>query len=217
MTQPFSASFTNFKPITSRKTVQLIFEAPIEQMIPILTYLGNPTDTGAGLVAIARIDSKAIYSNVDAKPSDATESYARKLYQSFFLRNIRVCKALGTDDGFLAWIRTQPSAVSGKTVNIEASHVRRVKFGAGTGIKPPFCAIPLTHGEHALTHQNGESALKPPEWFEKKAMEFREAWVKKNIYSVLEIDSLSDIDKDEGVKAHFIDWATAQGLGDLLP
>jgi hypothetical protein len=99
MTQPFTCSFTNFKPVTSRKTVQLVFEAPIEQLIPILTYLGNPTDSGGGLVAIARLDTSktdfnAISSYVEAKP----ESYAKKLYQSYFMRNEKVAKYLSTPD-----------------------------------------------------------------------------------------------------------------------
>lgn len=212
MTQPFSASFTNFKPVTSRKTVQLIFEAPIENMIPILQYLGNPTDTGAGLVAIARIDSKAVSSNVEAKPSDTTESYAKKLYQSYFMRNERVCRALGDDDDFLDYIRDLPSAFDGNTENIEPSHVRRVKFGAGTGRKPPYCAIPLTHDQHKLTHDKGESALAEPEWFEKKAMEYRERWVKLRMKQLFNVGSLADISKE------YIEiWARNEGIEDLLP
>lgn len=61
----------------------------------------------------------------------------------------------GTDREYLEWLSSRPSALSGAFNQILdgrgrciACHVRRVSRGAGTGIKPPFSAIPLTHGEH---------------------------------------------------------------------
>lgn len=57
---------------------------------------------------------------------------------------------------FLAWIRTLPSSLSGKTIDIQACHVRRVAQGAGTARKPRLFAIPMTSEEHSYQHNQGE-------------------------------------------------------------
>ena len=100
-----------------------------------------------------------------------------------------------SDKKYLEWLRTQPSCISGEYseyVNGQgmnpACHVRRAN-NSGTGYKPKFSAIPLTHKEHGIQHQYGEAALlntKPiktmdelhnaKEWFEKKATEYYEKW-----------------------------------------
>lgn len=210
MTQPFQAEFCDIKHLKMRNVMQIIFEVDMAHWTAVNNYLGVP-NSGVQ-VAIARIDSNAVSSNVDAKPSDTTESYAKKLYTSFFMRNERVCKALGDDDDFLDYIRDLPSAFNGDTENVEPSHVRRVKFGAGTGRKPPYCAIPLTHAQHKLTHDKGESALVEPEWFEKKAMEYRERWVKLRMKQLFNVGSLADIPKE-----YIQIWAKNEGIEDILP
>lgn len=37
--------------------------------------------------------------------------------------------------------------------------------------------LSLTRAEHDLTHQHGESALRPPEWFDVKAAECLDRWL----------------------------------------
>lgn len=92
----------------------------------------------------------------------------------------------GQDGAFLAWIRTLPSCINGETP-VQACHVRRVKFGSGTGIKPPYAAVPLTAKQHAIQHTKGEQALlvqygiiaNAKEWFEDKALYYRRIWNEK--------------------------------------
>jgi hypothetical protein len=209
-----------------------VFEAPIEQLIPILTYLGNPTDSGGGLVAIARLDTSktdfnAISSDVEAKPhTDKPKggNYAQRLYNSFFMRNDKVIDAIcaGDEEYYLKWIRKQPSALNDDTHNIEACHVRAVEFGAGTGRKPPYAAIPMTHDQHKLQHNNGESAclkafnITPKgtahEWFKDKAMQYREEFVKLYLRDVLLVSSLSGVTREM-----LLPWAEENGLLDILP
>ena len=56
----------------------------------------------------------------------------------------------------LAWIRTLPSALSGRVVDIQACHVR-IGTGGGMGLKPSdIYVVPLTHGEHMEQHSRGE-------------------------------------------------------------
>ena len=61
----------------------------------------------------------------------------------------------GTDAEYLRWVTFQPSCVDGSFNQWQdgvgrniACHVRQVNRGAGTGIKPPFSAIPMTHEQH---------------------------------------------------------------------
>lgn len=101
-------------------------------------------------------------------------------------------KETGDDSAYLAWIRTQPSCVSGlfseyvngKGMSV-AAHVRRK---SGVAVKPKFSAVPLTDEEHRLQHQYGEHGLlnrKLPgvwdrqtakRWFEIKAKEHLARW-----------------------------------------
>jgi len=100
-----------------------------------------------------------------------------------------VLEAIGTDAEFQEWIRRQPSCISGDQDWIdglgegrcECAHVRRVGEGSGTAIKPPYFAVPLTHREHAIQHQHGESALEATEYFEKKATHYRTEWASKKL------------------------------------
>lgn len=76
----------------------------------------------------------------------------------------------------------------------EYAHVRRAGM-SGTGYKPPYMGVPLTHAEHALQHQKGYGALHEGgiDWFEKQAVMYRTNWVKdwlrnhfcSNLYAML--------------------------------
>lgn len=85
---------------------------------------------------------------------------------------------------YLSWLRRWPSALSGIYSHYdngvgycEAAHVRMVEFGAGTGIKPEYFAIPLTHEEHRIQHEKGYSELAPVDWWQDKAIEYLTMWL----------------------------------------
>jgi hypothetical protein len=89
----------------------------------------------------------------------------------------------GTDEEYLDWLRKNPSALLGVYSEVvdgegycEAAHVRRAS-DSGTAYKPEYSAIPLTHEEHAMQHQKGESVFCPPKWYENKATEYLVKWV----------------------------------------
>ena len=102
---------------------------------------------------------------------------------------------MNTDKDFQAWVRRQPSCVSGcfsewqdGEGRCEFAHVRRVARGSGVGIKPPFSGVPLTHKEHAMQHRRGEAYVLAANgivtddaaaWFEAKADEYWERWRKE--------------------------------------
>ena len=100
-----------------------------------------------------------------------------------------------SDKHFLEWISRQPSCLDGgfsQWLNGEgrniAAHVRRIKYGAGTGIKPKYRAVPLTHEQHMMQHHKGEAAVikyyagidltpeQAAEWFEQKAEYYEEKY-----------------------------------------
>lgn len=137
-----------------------------------------------------------------------------------FLLVEAVLEAIGTDKLFIAYIRTLPSCVSGRYNEYNeagdgrcvAAHVRRVSLGAGTAIKPRYSAVPLTQNEeHSLTHNKGESALKPKWWWD----EMREKYVEQWAVSVLK-DKLK-LTGDEAFDLRLIaEWADDQGIDDIF-
>lgn len=137
----------------------------------------------------------ATISRGDLIEQDETEEdfgkIATKLYANGFFYAPKVLEAIGTDEQYRKWINLQPSAYSGEFsewINgegrCEAAHVRR-SSDAGTGFKPPYACIPLTHDEHALQHQQGESELKPTDWFDKKRNEYLVKWAKETLLKEL--------------------------------
>lgn len=123
----------------------------------------------------------------------------RHLHQFGWFYNPAVWKAVGSDEQFREWIRTQPCAARRLDTNymcvgdVVAAHVRRVANGAGTGIKPPYSAIPLCDNHHQLQHKMGEEAMGGKEWFDKQRGEHLAAWVKSRIYTMMNTDSLTKI------------------------
>lgn len=114
------------------------------------------------------LDKVATVKVKEVKPFGAQAS---ELYRTGFFYAPAVLEAIGTDAEFLGWIRAQPCAVTGvrdyhtdeatgiTTERCDPAHVRTVANGAGTGIKPPYCAIPLVHEMHVLETIHGKSAL----------------------------------------------------------
>lgn len=90
----------------------------------------------------------------------------------------------GTDKQFREWVQRQPSCLSGRfseyledgTGRCIAAHVRRAR-DSGTAFKAEYSCVPLTHAEHLLQHQHGESALMPKEWWDRKRLEYLQHWI----------------------------------------
>lgn len=110
----------------------------------------------------------------------------------------------GTDLEYLNWLTYQPSCLDGSWNQWDdgvgrniACHVRRLKKGAGLAIKPPFSAVPMTDKQHRVqSGKDGElGAIKrftyyygftqdlAKLWFEEKANEYLEQWIKERSLS----------------------------------
>lgn len=236
------ADYRIIKPVAGRGCYILQLEVPWEAFDDVNRVLGAPPKPGENRwvgvallnpeVARARINSKSneIDERIPPKPpKGAHGDYAAKLYKSGFFLNEAVCEALGTDEEFLAWIRTQKSCVDGNGANIQACHVRRVAAGAGTGIKPPYSAVPMTHPQHHIQTINGEltclnqfyrgpeeagimTVPRAKDWFWKQRCHYVQEWGKIRLKEIFNEDSLADIPPDE---IHI--WAAENDLLKYLP
>lgn len=105
---------------------------------------------------------------------------AKALRLSGFFFAPEVWRHIGSDDDYQKWVRKQPSAICKKYGNvnnpIEFAHVRRVNTGSGVAAKGNYAGIPLLRSEHRLQHKNGESALKPPQWFDQQRIKYVTEW-----------------------------------------
>ena len=216
------------KDVPSQGVTRIIIELPIEAHVratqvfygqDVLVVPGAVQGRGYGVHDSE--DSPTTEKN--AVVQNETESfghYYQALYKSGFFNNPRLWAWAGTDKGYQEWVRKQPSVISkcGDWVEsigeerCEYAHVRRAA-DSGTGIKPAYWGIPLRHEEHKLQHQQGESSLgKSPDWFEKKAVELRTAWVKSRMYVHFNVTSLADLDPVD-----FIEWAMCNDFYRDLP
>lgn len=169
--------------------------------------------------------------------------YARKLYTSGFFLHPEVWEVCGSDAQFLEWIRTRPSCLDGDDYNIQACHVRRVKDGAGTAIKPPYCAVPMTETQHILQSSQGEtSCLKvfhtdkkdwpvdgAKQWFDKQRLHYVQEWAKMRLKAAV-TDYINKCRKGAGVgpidpyvsladihPGDIGEWAKEHNLTQFLP
>lgn len=168
---------------------------------------------------------------------------ASELYRNGFFYVPAVLEAIGTDAEFLDWIRAQPCAVTGKrdyhkdeatgivTERCDPAHVRTVANGAGTGIKPKYCAIPLVHSLHDLETTFGKSALyvaahdnkrhdEPPEeterlasgWMDKKRNEYVVKWASTTLAEHFKQPSMGFVTPTE-----LRWWAKEHNISQYLP
>lgn len=103
-----------------------------------------------------------------------------------FMGNPKVWAAVGSDNDYLAWVRTMPCACCkwqprwemDVFVQCEAAHVRRVGEGFGTAYKAPsYSAIPLCHRCHKLQHDHGEGEIGGREWVDRTRLKHVVDWV----------------------------------------
>ena len=144
-------------------SLRITIDLSPKDAIGAFTAFGSPGSS----VAIARLEDKVALEEMRPQAGKRQPLYgklAKELKLSGFFRTPAVWEAIGTDDEYLAWVKRQPSAVTGvfseyhdngEGYSIPA-HVRRVEHGAGTAIKPPYSAIPLTKNQHDDTHQHGD-------------------------------------------------------------
>lgn len=148
-------------------------------------------------------------------------NYYTVLHKIGWFFNPAVWRAVGTDEQFLAWLRTQPCCASRLGVtgriyechgDVVAAHVRRIASGAGTGIKPQYSAVPMCDAHHRLQHERGESAFGGMEWFDKQRAAHLVNWIKSILYQKLNTDSLAKVHP-----AVFEDLINSIGIGHTLP
>lgn len=231
------ADYRIIKPVAGRGCYILQLEVPWEAFDEVNRILGAPPKPGENRwVGVALLNSEVAHARINSKsneidekvppnpPKGAHGDYAAKLYKSGFFLNQAVCEALGTDGDFLAWIRTQPSCIDGDEYNIEACHVRRAA-NSGTGIKPKYSAIPLTHDQHFVQHHKGElicltlylknpdaGILKSKDWFWKQRCHYIQEWGKVRLKEHFKAESLADIWPGD-IKV----WAAKNDLEKYLP
>jgi hypothetical protein len=161
----------------------------------------------------------------------------QRLHKYGFFRAKAVWEAIGSDDAYQAWTRTQPCIVTGGvdwdeksgTGRTEYAHVRRAG-DSGTAHKGEYSGVPLVHEIHAnYQHQHGETAAYKyyidrnrrklaitPElakaWFDKKAMENVEKWAHETLCKKLGTTSLTMVEPTILRK-----WAEDNNLTQYLP
>lgn len=203
-------------PITSRScrtladgTLRITVDVEPMHSTAAFQLFGQPDQPGA----LARItQSVAAYELQKAALAPFGEQ-AKILRLSSFFRTPDVWRAVVSDEEYLAWVRLQPSAYSGKFSEYlcgigkcEAAHVRRVANGSGTSIKPPYSAIPLTGEEHTLQSVKGESALNPQDWWDKKRIDYLQKWCWETLKAALGYEHWSEIHPDK-----LRQWASSNG------
>jgi hypothetical protein len=90
----------------------------------------------------------------------------------------------GVEREYLDWLRKWPDCLTGIYSHWEdgvgynePAHIRHVSHGSGTGIKPEYWAVPLTHDQHHLTHAKGDSVFYPADFWDEKAAWYLCQWI----------------------------------------
>lgn len=83
------------------------------------------------------------------------------------------------DRDFLDWLKTLPSAYSGK-MPCDPAHYRTAA-NSGVGCKPLYSAIPLTREEHRLQHRIGQFNFMPRAWWETQVAHYVDLWKKIDV------------------------------------
>jgi hypothetical protein len=140
--------------------------------------------------------------------------YAKALRLSVFFGIKEVWQAVGSDEQFLAFVRTLKCiARSGPCDGpIQAAHVWRIADGFGKGVKGPYAAVPLCAGHHRLQHNNGEDAVGGRAYMEKMGYEVRVRWIWAEIKDDIGVASMRDADP-----AKVLAWCQRKGIDRYLP
>lgn len=171
-------------------------------------------DPGAP-IAIARLTQESSLQQSQKAAQAIYGAEAKALRLSSFFRTPDVWRAIGTDAEFLAWLRLQKCcAPKGYQCggDVVAAHVRRVSEGAGTGIKPPYCAVSLCDAHHRIAHQHGDSALGDREWWDMERVNHVQSWAWESLKTQLKYEHWNQVPPHV-----LIEWAMQHGVQSLLP
>jgi hypothetical protein len=180
----------------------------------------EPRDAEAALRMLARRGTNvaiAVLTDEAAVAADQGHGeFARALHASGFFFSPDVWRAAGTDKEFLTWLKRQKCMAGGIDCagDIVAAHVRKVSEGAGVGIKPEYCAVPLCHHHHQLQHDKGYSAVHVEgiDGFMAARAHYCADWAKQAIKTKLGVESLREVSP-----AMMLAWAEPRNLERYLP
>ena len=151
----------------------------------------------------------------EEKPAEDYGQYAKALRLSVFFGIPEVWRATGSDEQFLAFVRTQKCcARSGVPCDgpIQAAHVWRLRDGFGKGVKGPYAACPLCARHHGLQHNDGEGAIGGRAWMEQCAQTMRVQWIWSEIKDDIGVASMRDAEP-----AKVFAWCQKKGIEKHLP
>lgn len=191
------------------RTVKTLVDGTLRLTVDI-----EPVDAVSAFAAFSAPGTPVALAQLNMAPTAAQDGrkIARSLVACGWYYAPKVLGALGDDDEFLAFIRSQPCAITGSPAPSEAAHVRRIANGAGVGVKPPFSAIPLCHDMHIAQHQHGESAIGGKSEVDKLLAEYLIKWGKQQMRGIFNVASTRDINC-----AQLIDFAKQHDITMFLP
>jgi hypothetical protein len=141
---------------------------------------------------------------------------SQQLRLSSFFRTPKVWQAIGSDQHYQDWCRSQPSAYSRRKGTesdpMQYAHVRRVADGSGTGIKPSHSGIPLLASEHARQHHHGESVLGGKAWADKQRITHVVHWAWETLKGRLGYEHWPQVPPEK-----LLDWAKRNDVDQYLP
>lgn len=174
-------------------------------------------------------------------PGGPFSRYASALHKNGWFYARRVLEAIGTDEEFREWIRSQPCVVCGDgdlveqtgELKCEAAHVNRPSGDSGLGLKADYSCVSLCHKCHVLQHTLGVPGLylvfrdrkgfnvdldadsvrsTAFEWFDKQRDEKLKQWASITLKQNLGYSSMTMVPPDE-----LLAWCEKHGIGDTLP
>ncbi len=156
------------------------------------------TVTGSGRQVDEEGDDEPAPAAQRSKRDPLTGTIMAHFYKTGFFQSPKVLKVMGLDSEFLQWLRRQVCWHCGKqdvgedgSFYVQAAHVRRVAQGAGTGVKPPYSAIPLCSACHSIQHAVGESGIAPRDWWDANAAKARQEWGHEMLREKFGVKSIS--------------------------
>jgi hypothetical protein len=166
-----------------------------------------------GQVAVAPMNPVALAAQ--KSPEEYGEN-AKALWLSGFFGVPEVWKAAGSDDEFLAFVRTQKCIARNGAHRcdgpIQAAHVWRLRDGFGKGVKGPYAAVPLCALHHQAQHNSGEDAIGGRSYMEQQRYETVREWV----WSVMK-DDIGVASMRDAPPIKVLAWAQTKGIEQHLP
>jgi len=200
-------------------TVRLTIDIEPKDAIDVMRLFGRKGTVGA-MALMPKDVARRQQQNDFIKESAPYGQQAKRLHESGFFRNPEVWRAVGTDETFLKWVRTQPCRKCKAEPPNVAAHVRSVAAGSGTGIKPPYHSLPLCdHHHNQVQHDQGICALtgkadkyEARELLNRWAVETVESWAKLSIKTATGYEHLNELPPIE-----LLAWAEKKGIDRYLP